>query len=173
MASNTVFVSNFPFATTEDELRGRFAEFGAVRSVRIIVDRESGRSRGFAFVELVDPASVDAAIEALESSDFNGRRLAVSRAKGRAGSASEALSARGAARGAQRLDGEVLSAGAAESAPFRHRIVIDWLEPAGAYSASVPDLGIAVQAVTAEAALREAQARGRAELGVERGEQGA
>ena len=65
MASNTLFVSNFPFTTTEDELRGTFEAMGAVESVRIIVDRETGRSRGFAFVEFSDPQALDMAIEQL------------------------------------------------------------------------------------------------------------
>src|SRR5262245_3698283 len=85
MASSTVFVSNFPFATTEDELRARFEGLAAVRSVRIIVERETGRSRGFAFVELVDVVAVDGVIEALDGTELKGRRLAVSKARGRTG----------------------------------------------------------------------------------------
>src|SRR5215831_17926808 len=95
MASNTVFVSNFPFSTTEEALRDIFAGYCEIRSVRIIVDRETGRSRGFAFVEVVEPASIDAAIESLDGSDFGGRRLSVSRARGRAGAAEPRPSARG------------------------------------------------------------------------------
>ena len=83
MASSTVFVSNFPFATTEDELRGRFEELGAVRSVRIIVDRETGRSRGFGFVEMTTPEEAAAAIEQFNGKDFKGRNLTVNEARPR------------------------------------------------------------------------------------------
>ncbi|HZR81269.1 MAG TPA: hypothetical protein VFD92_09255 [Candidatus Binatia bacterium] len=159
MASSTVFVSNFPFATTEDELRERFEHLAAVRSVRIIVDRESGRSRGFAFVELVDTNAVDGVIEALDGTELKGRRLAVSKARGRAG-APEPRPARAPARA-----GEAASGGGAEPSaprhepPFRHRIVIDWLEDSASYLASVPDLDVSAQAPTIDAAVREARAR--------------
>ena len=151
MASSTVFVSNFPFATTEDELRALFDERGSVRSVRIIVDRDSGRSRGFAFVELADPATVDGAIEGLDGMDFHGRRLAVSKARGRG---AEARPTRPPGRGE-----EDAASSALRGEPLRHRIVIDWSDETGAYCASVPDLGISVQAPTLEAATRAIQAQ--------------
>ena len=81
MASNTLFVSNFPFTTTEDELRSTFEPMGAIQSVRIIVDRETGRSRGFAFVEFNDPQALDVAIDQLNETEFRGRRLVVSKAR--------------------------------------------------------------------------------------------
>lgn len=149
MASNTLFVSNFPFTTTEDELRGTFEAMGAVESVRIIVDRETGRSRGFAFVELSEPQALDFAIEQLNETEFRGRRLVVSKARGRDG-----VPAPSATRpvGGNGDDG---------GSPFRHRIVIDWSDEAHAYTATVPDLGVSVNAATIEAALRQVRTRAR------------
>lgn len=148
MASNTLFVSNFPFTTTEDELRGTFEAMGAIQSVRIIVDRETGRSRGFAFIEFSDPQALDLAIEQLNETEFRGRRLVVSKARGRDGGASPPAT-RPAPDGG---DGP---------SPFRHRIVIDWSDEAHAYTATVPDLGVSVNAATIEAALRQVQTRAR------------
>ena len=149
MASNTLFVSNFPFTTTEDELRGTFEAIGPINSVRIILDRETGRSRGFAFVEFVDLGSLDVAIEQLNETEFRGRRLVVSKARGR--TAGEGASASSPEPGNE----------AARPSPFRHRIVIDWSDEDGAYTATVPDLGVSVHAATIEAALRQVQTRAR------------
>ncbi len=149
MASNTLFVSNFPFVTTEDELRATFETIGAVTSIRIIFDRETGRSRGFAFVELADPNSVDLAIERLNDTEFHGRRLVVSKARGRSGGDAVAAAGNRAARPAE------------SSAPFRHRIVVDWNDEDGAYVATVPELGVSAHAATIEAAIRQAQSRAR------------
>ena len=152
MASSTVFVSNFPFATTEEELRARFEELCGVRSVRIIVDRETGRSRGFAFIELMDPSAIDGVIESLDGSDLKGRRLAVSRARGRAAGGAENAPARPPA-------GRAEAPPRVAPQPFRHRIVIDWVEESGVYSASVPDLGLSASGQSIEAAVRAVQAR--------------
>jgi len=151
MASNTLFVSNFPFTTTEDELRGAFEGLGTIRSVRIIVDRETGKSRGFAFVELAEMDAADVAIEQLNETEFRGRRLVVSKAKGRSAEG-------GASGGAMR---SVHDGSTAPSSPFRHRIVIDWSDDDNAYTASVPDLGVSVHAATIELALRQVQTRAR------------
>lgn len=148
MASNTLFVSNFPFTTTEDELRGTFEAIGAIQSVRIIVDRETGRSRGFAFIEFADAQALDLAVDQLNETEFRGRRLVVSKARGRSDTATAPpLRPTGAV-------GNLAS-------PFRHRIVIDWSDEAHAYTASVPDLGMSVNAATIEAALRQLQTRAR------------
>lgn len=151
MASNTLFVSNFPFTTTEDELRGTFEPMGAIQSVRIIVDRETGRSRGFAFIEFTDPQALDLAIEQLNETEFRGRRLVVSKARGRDGGSAGPVPVRG---GMADGNGD-------EGSPFRHRIVIDWSDEARAYTASVPDLGVSVNAATIEAALRQVRTRAR------------
>ena len=151
MATNTLFVSNFPFTTTEDELRGAFEAIGTIKSVRIIVDRETGKSRGFAFVELAETEAADAAIEQLNETEYRGRRLVVSKARGR--------SAEGAA--ASSTPRPAAAATVPPTSPFRHRIVIDWSDADNAYTATVPDLGVSVHASTIESALRQVQSRAR------------
>ena len=75
-----LYVGNLSFETTEDELRTLFAEHGEVTSVNIITDRETGRPRGFGFVEM---EGADAAIAALDKKDFGGRDLTVNEARPR------------------------------------------------------------------------------------------
>ena len=79
----SIYVGNLPFSATEDEVRGLFAEYGDVQSVKIITDRETGRPRGFAFVEMGD-AEADAAIEGLADHDMGGRSLKINEARPRA-----------------------------------------------------------------------------------------
>jgi cold-inducible RNA-binding protein len=64
MDNTKIYVGNFPFESTEDELRDLFSEHGAVMEVAIIMDRETGRPRGFAFVTMVDRAGMEAAVAA-------------------------------------------------------------------------------------------------------------
>ena len=80
MAKN-LYVGNLSFNTTEDELRELFEQYGHVDKVQVIMDRETGRPRGFAFVEMGDGA--DKAIDALNGKDFGGRSLTVNEAKPR------------------------------------------------------------------------------------------
>ncbi len=68
---------------TEDELNALFSEFGSVSSAKIITDKYSGRSKGFGFVEMDNDAEAEAAIEALNDSDQNGRNLRVNQARPR------------------------------------------------------------------------------------------
>ncbi len=75
-----IYVGNLPFSATEDELRDLFGEHGTVQSVKIITDRETGRPRGFAFVEM-DDNEADAAIEALDGAEMGGRNIRVNEAK--------------------------------------------------------------------------------------------
>ena len=70
---NKLYVGNLPFSITEDELRTLFEQHGAVQSVSVITDRETGRARGFAFVEFQDASSAEAAQQALNGSDLGGR----------------------------------------------------------------------------------------------------
>ncbi|MBK8704026.1 MAG: RNA-binding protein [Saprospiraceae bacterium] len=77
--SKRIFVGNLPFSATEDELRELFAEFGTVENVQLISDRETGRPRGFGFVEMSDGA--DEAIKALHGRDLGGRNLNVNEAE--------------------------------------------------------------------------------------------
>ena len=78
-----LYVGNLAWATTDEDLKQLFSEFGAVASAVVITDRESGRSRGFGFVELEDGA--DQAIEALNGQEHNGRPLRVNEAQSRGG----------------------------------------------------------------------------------------
>ncbi|MBI5638058.1 MAG: RNA-binding protein [Nitrospinae bacterium] len=77
-----IFVGNLPFGATETDLRSLFEAHGTVTSARIITDRETGRSRGFGFVEMED-ADATAAIEALNGKDLKGRPMKVNQAEER------------------------------------------------------------------------------------------
>ena len=76
-----LYVGNLPHSTTEAELRTIFHEHGAVERVSIVTDRETGRARGFAFVEMTDSGEADKAIAALDGSDLGGRAMKVNEAK--------------------------------------------------------------------------------------------
>ncbi len=76
-----IYVGGLPYSTTEEELGELFGAHGEVVSTRIISDRDSGRSKGFGFVELETDESGEAAIKALDGSEFGGRRLVVSKAR--------------------------------------------------------------------------------------------
>ena len=79
-----LYVGNIPYQTTEEQLRTLFESDGAqVTEVKIVLDRESGRPRGFAFVELSSDAQAIAAVEALHGKQFGGRPLNVSEARER------------------------------------------------------------------------------------------
>ncbi len=78
-----LYVGNLSFRTTSEELREAFAAVGTVESASVIEDRETGRSRGFAFVEMANPEEATAAIEAFNGKDFGGRNLTVNEAKPR------------------------------------------------------------------------------------------
>ena len=72
-----IYVGNLPYTATEGDVSGLFAAFGPVERVKIITDRETGQSKGFAFVTLGDQTQLNAAIEALNDYDYNGRALRV------------------------------------------------------------------------------------------------
>ena len=78
-----LFVGNLPFSATEQEIRDAFSAHGDVSDVAVITDRETGRPRGFAFVEMPDAGQANAAIEALNNTDFGGRSLNVNEARPR------------------------------------------------------------------------------------------
>src|SRR5947207_15738590 len=80
MATN-LYVGNLPFTTTSDDLREAFAQFGTVARVQVISDRETGRSRGFGFVEMEDGA--EEAVAKMNGASFQGRTLTVNEAKPR------------------------------------------------------------------------------------------
>jgi RNA recognition motif-containing protein len=75
MATNKLYVGGIPYRTTEDEMRTAFEEAGTVSSVSIIMDRMTGRSRGFGFVEMADEAQAQAAIDRWDGKEMDGRML--------------------------------------------------------------------------------------------------
>ncbi len=81
MAKN-IYVGNLPWSATEEELRDTFGQFGEIISAKVVCDRETGRSRGFGFVEMEDAGAEDA-ITALDGSPMGGRNLKVNEAKPR------------------------------------------------------------------------------------------
>src|SRR5215831_2310808 len=78
-----LYVGNLSFRTTSDDLREAFATVGTVESATVIEDRDTGRSRGFGFVEMASPEDASAAIEQFNGKDFNGRNLTVNEARPR------------------------------------------------------------------------------------------
>jgi RNA recognition motif-containing protein len=80
---NNLYVGNLSYNTTEDGLRQAFAAYGEVTRVNIITDRETGRPRGFGFVEMATDEEAQAAIEALNGKDLDGRQIRVAEANPR------------------------------------------------------------------------------------------
>ncbi len=76
-----IFVGNLSFQTTQDDLQTAFANFGAVERVSIVTDRDSGQSRGFAFIEMSERNQAESAISALNGSELNGRAMNVNEAR--------------------------------------------------------------------------------------------
>lgn len=81
--NNKLYVGNLSFHLTSDDLGDFFAQAGTVESARIIEDRDTGRSRGFGFVEMSNEAEAKAAIEQLDGQDFEGRNIVVNEARPR------------------------------------------------------------------------------------------
>ncbi|MFC1706119.1 RNA recognition motif domain-containing protein [Planctomycetota bacterium] len=79
-----IYVGNLSFNSTEDDVRTLFEQFGSVQRVNIVLDRETGRPRGFGFVEMSDEAEGQTAIEKLDGTELDGRNLKVNEAKPRA-----------------------------------------------------------------------------------------
>ena len=78
-----IYVGNLPYSTDRDELREIFAAYGEVTAARIVNDRETGRSKGFGFVEMADDNAAKAAIEALNGNEIGGRKVVVNEARPR------------------------------------------------------------------------------------------
>jgi len=78
-----MYVGNLPFSASEDELRDAFGQFGPVSEVSLVMDRETGRPRGFAFVTMGSKEAMEAAIRGLDGKDFGGRNLTVNEARPR------------------------------------------------------------------------------------------
>ncbi|MBS1371458.1 MAG: RNA-binding protein [Lentisphaeria bacterium] len=78
-----IYVGNMPFSMSESQLSDAFSAHGAVKSARIVTDRDTGRAKGFGFVEMDNSAEADSAINALNGSEHDGRKLTVNEAKPR------------------------------------------------------------------------------------------
>jgi len=80
---NKLYVGNLSYNVNESDLEALFSQFGTVQSAQVIVDRDTNRSKGFAFVEMGSDAEAQAAIEGLNGRDYGGRNLTVNEAKPR------------------------------------------------------------------------------------------
>jgi RNA recognition motif-containing protein len=81
----TIYIGNLSFQATEEDLREVFAEYGKVSRISLPTDRETGRKRGFAFVEMEDESKEDLAISELDGAEWLGREIRVNKAKPREG----------------------------------------------------------------------------------------
>lgn len=79
--SHKVYIGNFPYETTEDDLESALSAYGKVTYVKVIRDRDSGRSKGFGFAEFDTAEAMNQAIENLDGKDFNGRTIKVNEAR--------------------------------------------------------------------------------------------
>ena len=78
---NKLYVGNLPYTFSDNDMQRTFGEFGSVNSAKVIMDRDSGRSKGFGFVEMSTAAEADAAVKALHGHDMGGRDMVVNIAK--------------------------------------------------------------------------------------------
>ena len=79
----TIYIGNLSYQATEDDLRSVFTDYGEVKRVVLPTDRETGRMRGFAFVEMLEDDQEEAAIQALDGAEWMGRAIRVNKAKPR------------------------------------------------------------------------------------------
>ena len=79
----SIYIGNLSYSAKEEDLEGVFSEYGKVKRITLPTDRETGRPRGFAFVEMEDEANEEKAIEALDGAEWMGRELRVNKAKPR------------------------------------------------------------------------------------------
>jgi RNA recognition motif-containing protein len=99
-----IFVGNLPFSATEESIRSLFEQHGAVERVSLMTDRDTGRSRGFAFVEMNDSAEADRAIAALHGFNLGGRTLNVNEARPKVEGGGGFRGGRGGGGGGQRRE---------------------------------------------------------------------
>ena len=78
---NKLYVGNLPYAFSDHDMQRTFGEFGSVNSAKVVMDRDSGRSKGFGFVEMSTAAEANAAVEALHGRDLGGRDMVVNVAR--------------------------------------------------------------------------------------------
>ena len=83
--SKKLYVGNLPFSSTEEDLKDLFGRHGSVASVAVITDRETGRPRGFAFVEMEEASAAEEAVRALDGTDLGGRSIRVNEAHDKRG----------------------------------------------------------------------------------------
>jgi len=76
-----LYVGNLPYSATEEDLSTKFGEFGTVESSKLIIDRDTGRSKGFGFIEMGTDSEAQAAIDKLNGTDYDGRPMKVNEAK--------------------------------------------------------------------------------------------
>jgi len=76
-----LYIGNLPYSATESELSNKCAAFGTVESVKLITDRDTGRSKGFGFVEMSSDSEAEATIHGLDGADYDGRPMKVNEAK--------------------------------------------------------------------------------------------
>lgn len=76
-----LYIGNLPYSIDDEGLHSKFAQYGEVQSAKVITDRETGRSKGFGFVEMAEDSAADAAIEKLNGADLGGRAINVSEAR--------------------------------------------------------------------------------------------
>lgn len=76
-----IYISNLNYSVSDDQLQDLFATYGEISSAKVIMDRETGRSRGFGFVEMPDDAAAQKAIDELNQADFEGKTINVNVAK--------------------------------------------------------------------------------------------
>jgi len=76
-----LYVGNLPYSATEETLAAKFAECGQVKATRLITNRDTGRSKGFAFIEMASDSEAQAAIEKINGIDYDGRRMKVNEAR--------------------------------------------------------------------------------------------
>ena len=81
--SSKIYVGNLPYSVTDSSLKSNFAEFGGVSSAKVMMDRETGKSKGFAFVEMASAEAAEAAISALNGMSVDGRAIVVTMARPR------------------------------------------------------------------------------------------
>lgn len=79
--SSKIYVGNLAFSITNETLADKFAQYGTVQSAKIVIDRDTNRSKGFGFVEMSNAGEASEAISALNGSEFGGRQMNVSEAK--------------------------------------------------------------------------------------------
>ena len=81
MSKTNLFVGSLPFSTTDDDLKAHFEQAGTVVSAKVIMDRETGRSRGFGFVEMENEEAANKAIEMFNGKEMGGREIVVNSAR--------------------------------------------------------------------------------------------